>query len=98
MLEFTEEQELEVQRRMGEAARYEQWRVAFAQAFRLTLPYLEGLSDQVDPQTNKIIKRGAVSPFVVEVFREECNQIIVRLFPPTQPQSPGPAEKEKPDD
>jgi hypothetical protein len=96
MLEFTEEQELEVQRRVNEAARYEQWRVAFAQAYRLVNPYLEGLTDQYDPQTKRMIKQGAIDPFVVTVFRTECDKVISTYFP--QPQQPVPAEEKKTDE
>jgi hypothetical protein len=84
MVEFTPEQEAEIQRRIEENTQFEQWRVAFVQGFRLVLPYLEGLTDQYDPQTNQIVKRGAIDQFVVMVFKKECEKVVEGYFPQTK--------------
>ena len=95
MVDFSDEQEAEVQRRVQEAARFEQWRVAFAQGYRLVVPYLQGLTDQYDPQTKQLIKQGAIDPFVFTVFKTECDKIISEYFPPAQ--KPEPAVKDDSD-
>ncbi len=93
MVEFTEEQERAIKDREQKATEAAEHRLAFAQAFRLALPYLEGLSDQVNPENGQIIKRGAISPYIVEAFRDECNKVIVKLFP-----QPVPAEEKNPEE
>jgi hypothetical protein len=80
-MEFTEEQEAEIQKRVDEAARYEQWRVAFAQAVRITKPYLAGMVDQINPETKELSKMGVIDPFVFHVFDSECNKILAEYFP-----------------
>ena len=84
MTEFTEEQETEIQKRIDEATKYEQWRVAYAQAYRIVMPYLESLVDQYDPQTKKLVRRGSLDPFVFAVFETECNKVLEEYFPPKQ--------------
>ncbi len=85
MVEFTEEQELEIQKRVEEATKYEQWRIAFAQAARIALPYLQGMIDQYDPKTKQLMRQGALDPFVYAVFEAEVNQILAKYFPRAEP-------------
>ena len=92
MVEFSEEQELEVQKRIDDAAKFEQWRIAFAQAARIVTPYLEGMTDQYDPKTQQLVREGAIDPFVVTVFKTEMRKKLMEYFP----QQKAPEEK-KPD-
>jgi hypothetical protein len=73
-----------------EAARYEQWRNAWIQAVRIVKPHLDSLADQYDPQTNKLVKLGALDRFVYHVFETECDKITREYFPrPEKELSPG---------
>lgn len=81
MTEFTEEQELEIQKRIDDAAKFEQWRIAFAQAARIALPYIQGMIDQYDPKTKQLMRQGALDPFVYSVFELEINKILSQYFP-----------------
>lgn len=85
MIEYTEEQLADIQKQKDEVARYEQWRTAFAQGYRLALPYLEGMVDQYDPQTKQLLKRGVIDPFVLTVFTNEMNRILAGYFPQVKP-------------
>ena len=92
MSEFTEEQEAEIQKRIEEAAKFEQWRVAYAQASRIVLPYLQGMIDQYDPKTNQLVRQGVVDPFVYTVFKIETDKKLLEYFPQAKP-----AEEKKAD-
>ena len=85
MIDYTEEQLADIQRQKDEVARYEQWRTGFAQAYRLAIPYLEGMADQYDPQTKQLLKRGVIDPFVLDVFITEMNKTLESYFPQTKP-------------
>jgi len=85
MIDYTEEQLADIQRQKDEVARYEQWRTGFAQAYRLAIPYLEGMADQYDPQTKQLLKRGVIDPFVLDVFITEMNKILESYFPQAKP-------------
>lgn len=99
MIDYTEEQLADIQRQKDEVARYEQWRTGFAQAYRLAIPYLEGMADQYDPQTNQLLKRGVIDPFVLTVFTTEMNKILESYFPQTKPPVEKiPAEPEPPNE
>ena len=99
MIDYTEEQRADIQRQKDEVARYEQWRTAYAQAYRLVIPYLEGMVDQYDPQTKQLLKRGVIDPFVLTVFTTELNNILESYFPTANPPaSKKPIEPESPDE
>jgi len=99
MIDYTEEQRADIQRQKDEVARYEQWRTAYAQAYRLVIPYLEGMVDQYDPQTKQLLKRGVIDPFVLTVFTTELNNILESYFPTAKPPaSKKPIEPESPDE
>jgi len=99
MIDYTEEQLADIQRQKDEVARYEQWRTAYAQAYRLAIPYLEGMADQYDPQTKQLLKRGVIDPFVLDVFITELNHILESYFPLAKPPvEKRPAEPELPNE
>jgi hypothetical protein len=92
MTEFTEDQELEIQKRIQKAREYEDERISFDQAFRFVQPYLQSITDQYDPDTNKLVKRGALDSFSYRIFMKKMLEVHEKYFP--QPKAP---EEKKPD-
>ena len=85
MVEFTEEQELEIQKRIEEAKAFEDERLSYDQALRYVVPYLQSITDEYDPQTNKLVKRGAIDSYAYRVFMKKCMETYNKYFPPTEP-------------
>ena len=80
MTDFTPEQETEIQKRIEEAQRFEQYRIAGMQAFKECELHLSSLIDQYDAN-GKLVKKGPFDPFVLLVFRQEHNAFVERYFP-----------------
>ncbi|MDD3019798.1 MAG: hypothetical protein PHX61_02305 [Alphaproteobacteria bacterium] len=80
MSDFTEEQEAEIQKRIKNAKQEEQYKIAVAQAYRISLQNLATLVDQFDPKTKQMVKSGPFDPFVYLAFQNEFNKFLEENF------------------
>lgn len=90
-IEFTAEQEAEIQKRLAAVQQLEQYRMSGSQGFRLAVNYLSGLTDQYDEKGN-LIRQGTINPFVVQVMINEFDEFKRRFYPVPQ-QAPAAADK-----
>lgn len=104
MIDFTPEQEAEIQKRI-EAAKKEQeqldeYRTAGLHGFRASLKYLETVIDKVDEQGN-VVARGLFPQYVYSVMNNEYVRFLRTYFPqgaPAPEQKDKGAEDEKPEE
>lgn len=80
MTEFTPEQEAEIQKRIEERGKFEQYRIAGHQAYKECLLHLSQLVDQYDEE-GKLVKNGVFDPYVLAVFRSEYGRFMETYFP-----------------
>ena len=92
MTDFTPEQELEIQKRIEDAQRFEQYRIAGMQAYKECELHLSSLIDQYDAN-GKLVKKGPFDPFVLSVFQQEYKAFVERYF-----QQPAKKDEKKEDD
>jgi len=94
MSEFTEQQEAEIQKRIEDARKHEQFRMAADQAYKESIIHLSGMIDQFDPTTGQLIKRGIYDPYVLQAFQEQYRAFLLDYFPPKQVPVAEPEKKE----
>lgn len=82
MTDFTEEQEAEIQKRIEDARKHEQFRMAADQAYKESIIHLSGMIDQFDPNTGQLTKRGIYDPYVLQAFQEQYRAFLLDYFPP----------------
>ena len=98
MVDFNEEQEAEIQKRIEEARKREQYRLSVDQAYKESIIHLNSMVDQFDPGTGQLIKRGIYDPYILEAFQNEYRGFLAEYFPPkpvtAKPEEPAPAGDE----
>ena len=85
-VEFSPEQEAEIERRVKAAKAQEQYKIAGLQAYKFCLNQLANATDQYDPQSKQLVRAGAFEPIVLEVFQNEYRKFLLENFPQPKPE------------
>lgn len=70
MSDFTEEQEAEIQKRIDEAKKLEQYKIAGLTGYKICLQHLAGLVDQYN-EKGEMVRPGAIDAYVLTVMQSE---------------------------
>lgn len=85
MVDFSEEQEAEMQKRIKQARELEQYRIAGLQAYKAAEIHLTQLVDVYDDK-GMLVKKAVFDPFVLTVFRNEMARFTETYFPQKGPE------------
>lgn len=88
MVDFSEEQEAEIQRRVEEAKKIEQYKIAGLTGYKICLQHLEGLVDQYN-EKGELVRPGALDAHVMTVMRNEFAMFLQRYLPKPEKKEDG---------
>ena len=85
-VEFSPEQQAEIDKMLKAAKAQEQYKIAGLQAYKFCLNQLANATDQYDPQSKQLVRAGAFEPIVLEVFQNEYRKFLLENFPQPKPE------------
>lgn len=92
MSDFTPEQEAEIEKRIEDAKKLEQYKIAGLTGYKICLQHLAGLVDQYN-EKGELVRAGALDAYVLTVMQTEFVHFQKEFFG-----KPAVEEKKKEDD